>query len=62
MLPYQPHLTSTIQLRSRQSCQVYLGTLGVDWMDEFSEKLQTAFDPPPLVSESVVALFPEMHD
>ena len=37
-----------------------LGMLLVGNMDEFSEKLQTAFDPPPLpplVSESVVTLF-----
>ena len=35
----------------------YLGTEHVSKSDEFSEKFQTAFDPPPSFSESYIALF-----
>ena len=30
--------------------------------DEFSEKFQTAFDPPPSFSENHIAIFSEIHD
>ena len=41
----------------------HLGKLSPSKADEFSEKFQTAFDPPPpSFSESYVAIFSEIHD
>ena len=39
-----------------------LGTHSPSKTDEFSEKFQTAFGPPPSFSESYVAIFSEIHD
>ena len=44
-------------LRSRISPALALGKGGVSKTDEFLEKFQTAFDPPPSFSENHVALF-----
>ena len=38
------------------------GTDGVTKTDEFSEKLQTAFDPPPSFSENHIVDFSRIHD
>ena len=41
----------------------YLGTPSPSKTEEFSEKFQTAFDPPPRsFSESYIAIFSEIHD
>ena len=37
----------------------HLGTDGPTKTDEFSEKFQTAFDPPPSFSENHITIFPE---
>ena len=42
--------------------QPVLGKDGISKSDEFLEKFQTAFDPPPSFSENHVALFSGIHD
>ena len=42
---------------------VLLGTPHISKTDEFSEKFQTVFDPPPLIFRKIILqIFPEIHD
>ena len=51
-------LSSTFWLKHSYLAEsTFLGTGKVNRSDEFSEKFQTAFDPPPSFSESYIALF-----
>ena len=50
------------QIRDHSHPGQLLGMRDTSKTDEFSEKFQTAFDPPPSFSENHIAIFSEIQD